>query len=117
MTPWSDGRVSAPSLDRISQDLLTLAAITETGQEGWTRTVLSDASAEGRHWVLRRMREAGLQARVDAIGNVVGLLPGRSCAGGALITGSHTDTVEGGGRSTGVHALTQCLVAADSGAV
>jgi hydantoinase/carbamoylase family amidase len=48
------------------------------------------------------MREAGLQTRIDAVGNVIGVLPGASPSAPAIVTGSHTDTVPGGGRFDGI---------------
>jgi beta-ureidopropionase / N-carbamoyl-L-amino-acid hydrolase len=79
----------------------TLAAIREPGEEGWTRRVLTDEAAAARDEVARRMRAAGLECSVDGAGNLIGVLPGRS-GGPALVTGSHTDTVLGGGRYDGI---------------
>ena len=48
------------------------------------------------------LRGAGMETHIDPVGNVVGRLRGRSSRRGALVTGSHTDTVLGGGRFDGV---------------
>jgi N-carbamoyl-L-amino-acid hydrolase len=48
------------------------------------------------------MRDAGLEVREDAAGNVIGRLPGASPGAPPLVTGSHTDTVHGGGRFDGI---------------
>jgi N-carbamoyl-L-amino-acid hydrolase len=80
-------------------DLDALAEFREPDTEGWTRRVFSPAYVRSRDWVVSRMRDAGLAVEKDAAGNLVGSLPGSS--GGLLVTGSHTDTVTGGGRFDG----------------
>lgn len=89
------------STERVREDLAQLADMTDSGQPGWTRSALTDLDAEGRRWVLGRMREAGLTAHIDPAGNVIGVLEGRR-GGRMLMTGSHTDTVPGGGRFDGM---------------
>jgi N-carbamoyl-L-amino-acid hydrolase len=48
------------------------------------------------------MADAGLQAGIDAGGNLVGRRPGQVPAARPLVLGSHTDTVAGGGRFDGI---------------
>ncbi|WP_051790909.1 M20 family metallo-hydrolase [Amycolatopsis jejuensis] len=91
-----------PVRERISRDLHELAEIREPDHLGWTRRVFSEPYRLAREWVTARMRDAGLEVRRDGAGNLVGVLPGRSPAAPALITGSHTDTVQGGGRFDGI---------------
>lgn len=91
-----------PSGERLSFDLNDLAALTEASQPGWTRRVFSDAYRASRDWVRKRMTDAGLETHVDAAGNLVGVLRGRSAGLPAIMTGSHTDTVYGGGRFDGM---------------
>lgn len=90
-----------PQADRIQADLDDLAAIVDRSRPGWTRTSLSDLDRAGRLAVLDKMRAVGLESFIDAAGNVIGRLAGRVGDAGALVTGSHTDTVEGGGRFDG----------------
>jgi N-carbamoyl-L-amino-acid hydrolase len=92
----------APSAERVAADLAALAAISDRSRPGWTRIALTEAEREGRHWALRQLRDLGLETRMDAAGNVIGVLEGSSAGAGALMTGSHTDTVDGGGRFDGV---------------
>jgi N-carbamoyl-L-amino-acid hydrolase len=67
---------------------------------GCARLALSDEDKAGRDLVVGWMTEAGLDVRVDAIGNVVGLRAG--CEDLApVMTGSHIDTVRTGGRYDG----------------
>lgn len=90
-----------------------LARISEPDEEGWTRRVLTDEAAAARDEVARRMRSAGLECSVDGAGNLIGLLPGRS-GGPALVTGSHTDTVLGGGRYDGTVGVFGAIAAVEA---
>lgn len=93
----------APDAARLEASITDLAgAFTESAEPGWTRRVFSDAYRSSREWTLARMREAGLEARIDPAGNVVGVLAGRDRSAPPLMTGSHTDTVHGGGRFDGI---------------
>jgi N-carbamoyl-L-amino-acid hydrolase len=68
---------------------------------GWTRTAFSELDLVGRKWAAERMRGAGLEVHEDDAGNIIGRRPGRHPELGAIATGSHTDTVESGGRFDG----------------
>src|SRR5262249_20570667 len=61
---------------------------------GVVRLALSPIDIESRRWLVERMGEAGLDARIDGIGTVFGRSrkPGK-----ALLIGSHTDTQPTGG--------------------
>lgn len=61
---------------------------------GVVRPSLSPADMEARRWLLQGMLEAGLDARIDGVGNVIGRSrnPGK-----ALLVGSHSDTQPRGG--------------------
>jgi beta-ureidopropionase / N-carbamoyl-L-amino-acid hydrolase len=93
--------IRTPAVDRarLQADLDALAEFREPDIEGWTRRVFSPAYVRSREWVASRMSDAGLAVDRDAAGNLVGTLPGAS--GELLVTGSHTDTVAGGGRFDG----------------
>lgn len=88
--------------DRVGAALRELAEVRDPDLAGWSRVAFTEPDMEGRRWVADRMRRAGLQTRVDAVGNVIGVLPGTSPSAPAIVTGSHTDTVPGGGRFDGV---------------
>lgn len=81
---------------------MELASIRDPDSPGWTREAFSDAYRLSREWVQSKMADAGLDVRRDATGNIVGVLHGQRPAAPALVTGSHTDTVVGGGRFDGV---------------
>ncbi len=87
---------SARLLDRIAR----LAEVGAIDGGGVCRLALTDEDKAGRDLVVGWMRALGLGVSVDAIGNIVGLRPGRS-AGPAVMTGSHIDTVRTGGRYDG----------------
>ncbi|SHN69164.1 allantoate deiminase [Geodermatophilus obscurus] len=75
-----------------------LGAIGET-PDGMYRFVYDDAWQRARDTLLRWIDEAGLEGRVDAVGNVFGRLPGSG--DGVVLTGSHVDTVPSGGKYDG----------------
>ena len=66
-----------------------------------TRRYLTPEHARAAELVMRRMREAGLTVRLDAVGNVVGSFPGRRPGARRLILGSHLDTVRNAGKYDG----------------
>ncbi len=67
---------------------------------GCARLALSDEDKAGRDLVVARMKALGLEVRIDAIGNVIGLRAGREKLA-PVMTGSHIDTVRTGGRYDG----------------
>ncbi len=84
-------------LDRIDR----LAAITEDAPR-LTRTYLTDAHRQANELVATWMREAGMAARTDAVGNVVGRYEGHTADLPALMIGSHLDTVRDAGKYDGM---------------
>ncbi len=77
-----------------------LAAIGAIDGGGCARLALTDEDRAGRDLVVGWMKELGLDVRVDAIGNVIGLRAGRENLA-PIMTGSHIDTVRTGGRYDG----------------
>lgn len=67
-----------------------------------TRTFLSEAQRRASDLVLGWMRESGMSAHIDAIGNVVGRYEGDRSSLPALILGSHLDTVRDAGKYDGM---------------
>ena len=65
-----------------------------THEPGVIRPSLSTVDMESRRWLVDRMAEAGLQATIDGVGNVIGK---SANSGQALLIGSHTDTQPRGG--------------------
>lgn len=84
-----------------------------------TRVFLSREHRGAADEVLGWMRAAGMQAHMDAIGNVIGRYEGTAAGLPALLLGSHLDTVRDAGRydgMLGVVTAIECVQAfADTG--
>ena len=93
--------------ERLLADLRALAAIGGLPDGGVDRLAWSDHDLAGRRWFAERMREAGIEPRVDAALNVFGHLPGTT--GPWLLTGSHLDSVPNGGRLDGAYGAVAAL--------
>ncbi|REK77819.1 Zn-dependent hydrolase [Paenibacillus paeoniae] len=91
-----------PDVARIRSDIEALAKMVDDSKPGWTRRPFTPWYAEGRQWLTKRMREAGLDVSLDAASNLIGALPGQDSALPPIMIGSHTDTVTGGGRFDGI---------------
>ncbi|HYB72791.1 MAG TPA: Zn-dependent hydrolase [Candidatus Sulfotelmatobacter sp.] len=89
-------RVNFP---RLKADLEALGRIGRAPGGGITRPSFSDADMEARRWFQGRLREAGLEPRLDGAGNITA----RSGDGGgpAVFLGSHLDSVPNGGMFDG----------------
>lgn len=85
-------------LQRISE-LGELGAIRgPNGEPGSARLALTDDDRAGRDLVVTWMRDLGLEIRIDAIGNVIGVWSTpENEHNAAVMTGSHIDTVRTGG--------------------
>jgi len=79
--------------DRLLSDLRHLRSIGAQGK-GVVRPAFSAKDMEARRWLQAKYQEAGLEASIDGVGNVIGRSkkPGK-----ALLVGSHSDTQPTGG--------------------
>ena len=68
---------------------------------GIDRVAFSDADIEGRRYVRSLMEEAGLDVRVDLVGNILGRLEGTISGLPPIMVGSHLDSVPAGGNYDG----------------
>ncbi|MBI4638713.1 MAG: Zn-dependent hydrolase [Candidatus Rokubacteria bacterium] len=102
------------SLPRLESRLQALARFGGLPGGGVTRPAWSPPHEEARAWLLGEIRAAGLEAWVDAAGNIFGgagtgrFDPGRA----VVLTGSHIDSVPEGGildGALGVLAGLECL--------
>jgi len=94
---------------RLKRDLEELGRIGRTPQGGVSRPSFSDADMQARRWVRDRLTAAGMEARVDAAGNIFGRWQTGSPV---VLAGSHIDSVPNGGRfdgALGVLAGLECL--------
>ena len=90
-----------PSAARIMQRCDSLARHSESAS-GLTRVFLSREYRAATEDVLGWMREAGMEATLDAIGNVSGRYEGTRAGLPCLMLGSHLDTVRDAGRYDGM---------------
>nr|WP_237465683.1 M20 family metallo-hydrolase [Leucobacter luti] len=79
-----------------------LATLVDSDLPGWSRTGFSEEDRAARAWLLALMRDAGLDAYSDAAGNLIGSIEGTNPTAPAIVIGSHSDTVPGGGRFDGI---------------
>ena len=86
----------------LSARLEELAALTEPGQPPVTRLAYTPLERRAHDLFVDWMRQAGCEVYTDPAGNTIGERPGTMRGGPALGTGSHLDTVYGGGRFDGM---------------
>ena len=86
--------------DAILAMLEDLAAFSESG-DGLTCSYLTPAHRATAARIAEFMLAADLSVHIDAVGNVVGRLPGANPAARAVLTGSHYDTVINAGKYDG----------------
>ena len=98
MTAATKQKVSLGSLIKDRVD--ALARFSED-PENLTRLYLTPAHRSAAEAVMDWMLAAGMTARIDAIGNVVGRYEGQAPGAPALLTGSHIDTVRDAGAYDG----------------
>ncbi|MFK3781657.1 hydantoinase/carbamoylase family amidase [Agrobacterium sp. NPDC089420] len=96
--------------DAVIETLRTLASFGRDGN-GVCRTALSNADMAARHWFAGEMSNAGLDVRMDAVGNVYGKAP---VAKKTVLIGSHSDSVPTGGWLDGTLGLAYGLEIARS---
>ena len=70
-------------------------------ERGVTRPTGSKANIKIREYAITRMKEAGLDVRFDAVGNIFGRKNGSQPDLGAVMCGSHLDSVINGGQLDG----------------
>ena len=95
--------------EQLLEDLDSLAAFGAGAGPGINRLAYSPADRAGRAWVEDQMRALGMQTRVDALGNTIGLYPGSQDGLRPIALGSHTDTVVDGGKYDGALGVLSAL--------
>jgi N-carbamoyl-L-amino-acid hydrolase len=99
-------RIVRINRDRLWASLMELKQVgayddEATGLRGVCRLALTDADAQARRRCVDWMLQAGLEVRVDRIGNVYATRPGRDRSQPCVLMGSHIDTVATGGAFDG----------------
>lgn len=87
---------------RLLSEIETLAGFSEAEAPAVTRIVFTGHDLEARKWVLSLCREAGLELRQDAIGNMFARWAGTDPGAPAVGTGSHIDAIPNAGKYDGV---------------
>jgi allantoate deiminase len=104
-------------LDRLTDDVLArcdlLAGCSEEPGR-LTRTFLRPPVRDVHAHLTRWMTEAGLNVRVDAVGNLIGRRPARAADARVFVVGSHIDTVPDAGRYDGVLGVLLGVAAAEA---
>src|SRR5690625_1417714 len=93
---------------RIMARIGRLASFTEPDRP-FTRRAFTGQYVQARDWLAGEFRAAGLEPRVDAGANLLGERRGTEPERGALLLGSHIDTVTGGGRFDGIAGVIAAL--------
>ncbi|MBA9027293.1 M20 family metallo-hydrolase [Peribacillus huizhouensis] len=88
--------------DRLEQKIKDLSQIGKIAGTGVCRLTLSDEDKLAVLTVKLWMEEAGLTARIDHFGNLIGRLEGENPEAPILMLGSHIDSQPYGGRFDGV---------------
>ncbi|WP_374960170.1 Zn-dependent hydrolase [Gilvibacter sp.] len=85
---------------RLEASILDLGKI-GVDDKGTQRVAFSDADIQGREFVVKLMRAAGLEVSIDFAGNIIGKRAGRDNSLPTIAFGSHIDTVPNGGNYDG----------------
>ena len=88
-------------IDRLSQELATLATFSDAPAPAVTRVVYSETWKKARTWVRGLCEEAGLEYREDGIGTAFARWVGTAPDLPAVATGSHIDAIPNAGAYDG----------------
>jgi N-carbamoyl-L-amino-acid hydrolase len=94
---------------RLWQSLMDLASIGATPLGGVRRITLTDLDRQGRDRVVDWLKAAGLEVRVDPIGNIFGRRAGRDRSRPPVVAGSHIDSQPSGGKFDGAYGVLAAL--------
>lgn len=97
--------------ERLRQDIEALSRIGRGKNQGIYRSAFTEADMQARAWLTQRIQDAGLETFQDGAANVYACL-GKRDDTASVVTGSHIDSVPGGGHldgSLGVLAGLECL--------
>jgi allantoate deiminase len=97
--------MTAMNLQKLTGEILercdTLAAFSES-PDNLTRLFLSNAMHDVHKMVRAWMEKAGMQVRVDGVGNIIGRYPAQTENAKTFLIGSHLDTVKNAGKYDGM---------------
>lgn len=92
-------------------DVRFLEELKEQGNIGWKdgeglfREAYSKNYNKVRNYVEEKMKQAGLEIRIDSVGNIFGRLEGKDPDAKTILVGSHLDSVKAGGILDGAYGV------------
>nr|WP_156167898.1 Zn-dependent hydrolase [Lampropedia cohaerens] len=95
--------------ERLWQTLMDHGRIGATAKGGVCRLALTELDRQGRDLFVQWCRDAGMQVRVDAIGNIFARREGSDPTRAAVAMGSHIDTQPTGGKFDGIFGVMAAL--------
>jgi hydantoinase/carbamoylase family amidase len=98
---------------QLLENLAELAQIGADPAGGITRLAYTSADLEARNWFTEKARNAGLAISIDPIGNILAVEPSETDKA-PVLSGSHLDSVPGGGRFDGALGVVVALEAVRS---
>src|SRR5690349_12820148 len=109
LTPVSPAQVASSRLrvdaGRVRENLEGLSVFGRPAggsfADGVSRVAYSDADVAGREYIMKLMRTAGLEPRIDTAGNIFGRRDGIDASLKPILFGSHIDSVPSGGNFDG----------------
>ncbi|CAM3643998.1 MULTISPECIES: allantoate deiminase [Saccharibacillus] len=109
--------IEQPKLSALSgqvENLIEWLASYGASEAGGVTRLLYDPSwRSAQRAIESRMAEIGLLPRYDDAGNLFGRMAGRDPEARVVLTGSHVDTVTGGGKYDGAYGIVAALIAAE----
>lgn len=103
MGVFSELRINGTRLESSIREMGEIGINPETGHRA--RLALSDEDKAGRDLLCKWLREAGLEVRIDEIGNIFGVRAGTDKDALPVIMGSHIDSVRNAGMFDGVYGV------------
>jgi len=91
--------------ERLWRSLMELARIGATPKGGVKRLALTETDGQGRDRFVAWAHEAGLETRVDAIGNIFAVRSGTQAGEPPVVMGSHLDSQPSGGKFDGAYGV------------
>jgi N-carbamoyl-L-amino-acid hydrolase len=91
--------------ERLWRSLMELARIGATPKGGVKRLALTETDRQGRDCFVAWAHEAGLETRVDAIGNIFAVRSGTQAGAPPVVMGSHLDSQPSGGKFDGAYGV------------
>ncbi|QNA88120.1 allantoate amidohydrolase [Massilia sp. Dwa41.01b] len=90
-----------PEIGALVMDWCETIGAWSDAEDGLTCAYLTPAHRRTAEQIAAWMNEAGMEAHIDAVGNVVGRYAAEDAGAKTLVSGSHYDTVRNGGKYDG----------------